>query len=137
MFLGSFKTIFSGRNRIILPKRFRKVLGNEDKFYVLMGKNGEIWGFNQLNWLKLVDDTLKLPLDSEEGRVKRLQLFPKAEECVLDGQGRFILPQELAERVDFKQEILIIGAGDHFEIWDSKLWQKQIERIEKEYGKIP
>lgn len=136
MFLGSFKTIFSGKNRIILPKRFRKELGNEDKFYILMGKNGEIWGFNQVNWLKLADNTLKLSLDSEEGRVKRLQLFSKAEECSLDGQGRFILPQELVEKLDFKQEVLIIGAGDHFEIWDSKLWQVQIERIEREHGKL-
>ena len=132
MFLGSFKTFFSGKNRLILPKRFRKELGNEDRFYILLGKNGEIWGFDSMNWLKLAESILKYPLATEEGRVKRLRLFSQAEECTLDGQGRFILPQEFMERLVFTQEVLIIGGGDHFEIWDVNLWEKQQEQLEKE-----
>lgn len=129
MFLGSFRTFFSGKNRLILPRRFRKELGNEDKFYILLGENGEIWGFDPENWLNLTENILKIPLSTEEGRIKRLRFFPKAEECSLDGQGRFILPQEFIENLDFKNEVLIIGAGDHFEIWDLKSWQKQQERF--------
>ena len=131
MFLGSFKTYFSGKNRLVLPKRFRKELGNEDKFYILLGGNGEIWGFDLNNWSKLAESILKFPLSTEEGRVKRLGLFPKAEECVLDSQGRFILPQEFIGRLDFKKEVLIIGAGDHFEVWDLNLWGKQQEQLNK------
>ena len=129
MFLGSFKTFFSGKNRLILPKRFRKELGNEENFYILLGENGEIWGFDTENWLDLTDSILKSPLSTEEGRIKRLKLFPRAEECSLDGQGRFILPQEFVENLDFENEVLIIGAGDHFEVWDLKLWQKEKERL--------
>lgn len=133
MFLGSFKTFFSGKNRLILPKRFRKELGNEDKFYMLLGENGEIWGFDTGNWSKLAENVLEFPLSTEEGRAKRLRLFPKAEECFLDSQGRFILPQEFVEDLNFKKEVLIIGAGDHFEVWDLNLWKKQKERF---YGRV-
>ena len=129
MFLGSFKTFFSGKNRLILPKRFRKELGNEDKFYILLGQNGEIWGFDPSNWSKLVKSILELSLSTEEGRVKRLKLFPKAEECVLDSQGRFVLPQEFIENLNFRKEVLIMGAGDHFEVWDLNLWKKEQERL--------
>ena len=129
MFLGSFKTYFSGKNRLILPKRFRKELGNEDKFYTLLGENGEIWGFDLENWTKLAENILGFPLSTEEGRVKRLKLFPKAEECTLDGQGRFILPQEFMVRLNFKKEVWILGAGDHFEIWDLSLWEKQKDKL--------
>ena len=125
MFLGSFKTFFSGKNRLILPKRFRRELGNQDTFFITMGKNGEIWGFDSINWLNLVNNIIQLPLNTEEGRVKRLQFFPGADECFLDGQGRFILPQEFVERLDFNNEVLIVGAGDHFEIWDCEAWKKQ------------
>ena len=133
MFLGSYKTYFSGKNRLILPKRFRKELGNEDKFYILLGENGEIWGFDSENWSKLAKNVLEFPLSAEEGRVKRLRLFPKAEECSLDSQGRFILPQEFIENLNFKKEVLIIGGGDHFEVWDLSLWKKQQERL---YGRV-
>ena len=136
MFLGSFKTFFSGKNRLILPKRFRKELGNEDKFYILLGENGEVWGFDPINWSKLAESILKLPLSSEEGRVKRLRFFPGAEECILDSQGRFIFPQEFMENLNFKEEVFIIGAGDHFEIWDLSLWRKHKERMERDYGRV-
>lgn len=136
MFLGSFKTYFSGKNRLVLPKRFRKELGNEDKFYILLGENGEVWGFDPINWLKVAEGILRFPLSSEEGRVRRLKLFPKAEECVLDSQGRFILPQEFMENLEFKEEVYIIGAGDHFEVWDLNLWRKQQEQLRKEDGRV-
>ncbi len=112
-----------------MPKRFRRELGSEDKFYILLGGNGEIWGFDPVNWYKLAEGSLNLPLTSEEGRVSRLKLFPKAEECVLDSQGRFILPQEFMGNLNFKSEVFIIGAGDHFEVWDLNLWRKQQEKI--------
>ncbi len=131
MFLGSFKTYFTGKNRLVLPKRFRKGLGNEDKFYILLGENGEVWGFDLENWLKLSESVLRFPLSTEEGRVERLKLFPKAEECVLDGQGRFILPQEFMDNLEFRKEVYIIGAGDHFEVWDLTLWEKQQVQLEK------
>ncbi|MDO8573321.1 MAG: hypothetical protein Q7R77_01080 [Candidatus Daviesbacteria bacterium] len=131
MFLGSFKTIFSGKNRLILPKRFRKALGNGDKFYIFLGENGEVWGFDPKNWSRLSESILKFPLSTEEGRVGRLKVFPRAEECSLDGQGRFILPQEFIENLDFKNEVLIIGAGDHFEVWDAHLWHEHYERISR------
>lgn len=130
MFLGSYKTYFTGKNRLILPKRFRKELA-EDKFYILLGENGEFWGFDPENWFKLTNSILESPLSTEVGRVKRLRLFPKAEECTLDGQGRFILPQEFMESLNFKKEVLIIGAGDHFEVWDVSLWKKQQETLSK------
>lgn len=132
MFLGSFTTLFSGKNRLILPKRFRRELGNEDKFYILLGENGEIWGFDVINWTKLAEIILNVPLSSEEGRIKRLKLFSKAEECVLDSQGRFILPQELMTNLTFDDEVLIVGAGDHFEIWNPEKWNKFIKNTLQE-----
>ncbi len=129
MFLGSYTTDFSGKNRLILPKRFRKELGNEDKFYILLGGNGEIWGFDTINWHKLAEDILQSALSTEEGRRKRLKLFPKAEECSLDSQGRFILPQEFMDNLNFSEKVQIIGAGDHFEVWDQKSWIRQQELL--------
>lgn len=120
MFLGSFKTYFSGKNRLILPRKFRRELGNEEKFYIFLGPDGDIWGFNERNWQIQAEKVLSEPLSSEEGRTKRRAFFPHADECVLDSQGRFILPQEFIEQAHLGNEVLIIGAGDHFEIWSSK-----------------
>jgi MraZ protein len=124
MYLGSYKIDFSGKNRLILPRKWRRELGNEERFWVFLGQNGEIWGFDQINWQNQARGILEIPLSSVEGRVERLKFFPQTDECILDGQGRFILPQEIAERANLKGQILMVGAGDHFEIWDLKEWEK-------------
>lgn len=111
-------------------------MGSEDKFYILLGENGEVWGFDPKNWSGLAESVLKSPLSTEEGRIRRLKLFPRAEECSLDGQGRFILPQEFINNLDFKNEVLIIGAGDHFEIWNEELWKKHLKAVGKKYARL-
>lgn len=133
MFLGRFKTDFNGKNRLTLPKRFRKELGGEDKFYIYLGQNGEIWGFDLVNWSKLTESILELPLSTDQGRLNRLKFFPKTEECLLDAQGRFILPQEFADNLDSKQGVYILGAGDHFEIWNQSKWEEYIIKVEKDF----
>ncbi len=127
MYLGSYKTEFNGKNRLILPKRFRRELGSDDKFYVFLAENGEIWGFDQTNWVKQTENVLNIPLSSEEGRVEWLKFFSGADECILDSQGRFILAQEFASQVHLGKSVLIVGAGDHFEIWNPKDWEKVLK----------
>lgn len=129
MFLGSYITYFSGKNRLMLPKKIRRELGNDEKFYVILGDDGEIWGFDQKQWVKETENILKEPLSSKTGRVKRRDFFSRADECFLDRQGRFILPQEFVQYSELKEEVMIIGAGDHFEIWDLKRWKKIIDHV--------
>lgn len=124
MFLGSFKAEFTGKNRVVLPKRFRKELGNEDKFYLTLGQDGELWGFDNNQWIKEVEMRLRLPLSEPEGRAQRRKFFSRAEECTLDRQGRFVMPQEFVEYAEIESEVILVGAGDHFEIWNPKAWSK-------------
>jgi MraZ protein len=132
MYLGRFKTYFSGKNRLILPKKLRKELGNEEKFYIILGLDGEIWGFDVINWHKLAEKVLEAPLFTREGIVERRKLFANADECILDGQGRFIVPQEFIDLAGLDREIVLVGAGDHFEIWDQKKWS-EIQKNVKSY----
>lgn len=127
MFLGIYKTYFSGKNRIILPKKFRKVLGTEEKFYIVKGLDGEIWGFNNEEWLKEAEKRLRVPLSETHGRGLRRRFFPQAEECSLDRQGRFIISKEMVDYAKVSGDVLLVGAGDHFEIWDPKKWEKIIK----------
>ncbi len=115
----------------MLPKKLRGTLGREEKFYIILGKDGEIWGLDKDNWQKQADNVLQKPLSLEEGRVDRRNFFSTADECLLDRQGRFILPQEFVEYSELKDEVLIVGAGDHFEIWNKKRWLEVTERMEE------
>lgn len=117
MFLGTYKTFFTGKNRIVLPRKFRKEIGSEGKFYIVKGLDGEIWGFDEVEWQKEAEKRISIPLFDPTGRVSRRKFFSQAEECTLDSQGRFIISEDLVKFAKITKEILLIGAGDHFEIW--------------------
>lgn len=127
MFLGRYKTYFTGKSRILLPKKFRKELGIDYGFYIVLGPEGEIWGLNERQWQKEAEKILELPLTDKQGRIQRRKFFSGAEECILDSQGRFILPQEFIRWANIQSEVMLIGAGDHFEIWNPEYWKKAVE----------
>lgn len=126
MFLGQFTIPLSGGNRMILPRKFRQ--DTEDNIiYLIEGLDGGIWGFNTQGWMVEASKRLREELTSTTGRRDRRIFFSSAESCSLDGQGRFNIPEGMVQRANLQEQILIIGAGDHFEIWNPEQYRKILE----------
>ncbi len=128
MFLGRYTTYFTGNNRIVLPKKFRQELGNATSFYLIQGQDGEVWGFRDNEWQKEASARLELPITDPEGRKARRSFFGLAEECQLDSQGRFIISAELVTYAGLSGELLMVGAGDHFEIWERSKFERVMSK---------
>ncbi len=122
MFLGMYKTRFSGKNRVILPKKFRQELTQQKEFILTRGLDGCIWGFSKSDWETQSQKQLELSINTEEGRYIRRYFFSSAEVLELDNQGRFIIPTNLIDYAKIETEVLMIGAGDHFELWNPNSW---------------
>jgi MraZ protein len=134
MFLGEYVTKFSGIGRVILPKKLRGQLqGNA----VILSRGFEecIWGFDLGQFEVEAKKQLEIPATEERGRFIRRYLFSGSEQVELDSQGRFVIPASLLDfaKVD---EPIVIGAGDHFEIWERKNWERHISKIKEEYARI-
>lgn len=124
MFLGTYQTRFSGAGRVVLPKKLRGELKDAHEIVLTRGIDGGIWGFDKKDWEKEARRQLEIPITERKGRDLRRLLFSGAEVAELDKQGRFIIPSALLLQVGFKDKCLLIGAGDHFELWDPKLWDE-------------
>ena len=131
MFLGSFQTKFSGKNRVILPKKFRSEIGKSNEIILTRGLDGCIWGFNKKDWEKEAERQLEIPLTEDKGRYLRRNLFASAESTELDLQGRFVITSSLVDFAHLGEEVILIGAGDHFEIWNPSNWGKIIGQKEQ------
>ena len=123
MFLGTSTLKFSGKGRVILPKKFRVELKQAREIILSQGLDGCIWGFSKKEWEKQGKEQLEIPITETRGRYLRRLLFASAESIELDHQGRFVIPISLMGFAQIKTEILLIGAGDHFEIWNPSEWQ--------------
>lgn len=136
MFLGEYQTKFSGRGRVILPKKLREGISG-DEIILSKGFEGCIWGFDKKAWEKEAEKQLEVSSLDEKARLLRRYIFSSSIAVELDGQGRFVIPLSLLNYAQVKGEVVIIGAGDHFEVWQKSLWAKHLKRVEKEYGRLP
>lgn len=131
MFLGEYQTKFSGHGRIVLPKKFRKELSGINEIVLSRGFEGCIWGYSPETFKKEADKQLAISATEIEARNLRRYLFSGAEETVLDTQGRFVISKALLEYAGLSQEVVLIGAGDHFEVWKPQKWNEVLGKILK------
>src|SRR3989344_4253800 len=135
MFLGEYVSKFTGKGRIILPKKLRvEVLGDE----IILSKGFErcVWGFTREGFGIEAKRQLEMSATEEKARNLKRYIFSSSEAVELDSQNRFVISENLLNYARLKVEVVIIGAGDHFEIWDMKAWKKQLKKIEAEYARV-
>jgi len=130
MFLGTYEPNLIGKGRIALPKKIREQL-ESSKIVLTIGFERCIYGFEEKNWEQIVKPELSRPLFSdEEGRILRRKMCAEAMVIQLGAQGRFVIPEQMMKYAGIKDKLTLIGAGDHFEVWDSKAWKTYLEKIE-------
>lgn len=130
MLLGTYKPTLIGKNRLLLPIRLRKeIVGN--KLVLSIGFEDCILGFEEKKWEEVTAVDLSRPLSDAKGRDLRRKMCMDAITINLDSQGRFVIPETMAEYASVEENITVIGAGDHFEIWNSKIWEDYQKKLSK------
>lgn len=123
MFLGEYDHALDERGRITLPRKIRQELGDERDVVLARGFDTCIFGFDRSSWEREAGKHLETPVTDEKGRGLRRYLFSGAQKAELDKLGRILLPAQLKEYASISREVAVIGAGDHFEIWDKNRWK--------------
>lgn len=133
LFLGEYTHNMTDRNRVALPKRIRVEI---EGYEVILSRGFEncIYGFDRERWHHMANQQLSIQLNEEKGRQLRRQIFASAMILELDSQGRVVLPEVLLEHAGLKgkvgEPVAIIGAGDHFEMWEEGRWRSESEKLE-------
>src|SRR3989344_3280511 len=130
MFLGSYTPSFDlSSRRIALPKKIRAYLA-KNEIILSYGFEKCLFGFDTTTWQKEAEKQLESSLFERRPRDIRRFLFASATIIQLDRQGRFVIPDNLQKYARITKPI-IIGAGDHFEIWDEFIWKRELAKLER------
>jgi MraZ protein len=131
MFLGTFEPNLMDKGRIALPKKIREGLCS-DRLILTVGFEECIFGFAEKAWEEITKSELARPLFSDkDGRDLRRKMYSDAINVELDAQGRFVVPQNMLKFAEIKDNLVIIGAGDHFEIWSKSKWEEYRQKLRK------
>lgn len=123
LFLGEYDHTLDDRARVTLPRKIRQEITGEE-IVLARGYEGCIFGFDKESWEREAGKHLDTPVTDEKGRQVRRYLFAGAQKAEIDKLGRIVLPGQLKEHGSITHEVKVIGAGDHFEIWDTQRWQE-------------
>ncbi len=110
------------RGRVTLPRRIRQEL---DEREVVLSRGFEtcIFGYDKGSWEREAEKQLAGPVTDAKAREMRRYLFAGAVKVEIDKLGRILMPAQLKEYAAIREEVIVIGAGDHFEIWNKVKWE--------------
>lgn len=128
MFLGQFQHNVDEKGRLTIPVRFREQILSEGA-YVMEGFDQNLMVLPSSTFDRLSDGVLKMNLTEQTSRLLRRLIFSTASQVEVDKAGRILLPPFLRQFANLENNVTMVGAGDHFEIWSSALWEEQAELL--------
>jgi MraZ protein len=128
VFFGEYQVSFSAPGRMVLPKKLRELLKGTT-FVLTKGFDVCLAGYDKEDWEQRSKELLGVSLLEREQLDKRRFLFSSAIYIEIDDQGRFVVPKSLLQYAQLHEKVVIVGVGDHFEIWHQDKWNAYIEEV--------
>ena len=134
-----FQTI-DEKGRIVLPGKLRRIaeadsITEETKIRFYMRYfDGGLSLFTERAWRPLVQHYLAYSNLDQKERKKKRRFFMAVEDVWCDRQGRITIPQYWRERAGLNGNIVIIGVGDHIEIWSEERFESLDDDLNTEDG---
>ena len=121
MFMGEYNHTIDAKGRLIIPSKFREILG--DAFVVTKGLDGCLFVYDNEEW-KLFEEKLRsLPITNKEARKFVRFFLAGAAEAEVDKQGRILIPNVLREFAELIKDVVLVGVGSRIEIWGKERFE--------------
>jgi MraZ protein len=131
VFQGATQLNLDAKGRMGIPTRARDplTLGGSVKLVLTAHPDGCLLLYPYPAWEPIRQKVMAFPsLDRQASLWKRL-LVGFAEEIEPDAAGRLLISPELRDFAHIKREVMFVGQGSHFEIWDLESWNQQLEAL--------
>lgn len=131
MFRGINTITIDPKGRLAIPMRYRSELGAEEKIPLVVTIDTEetcLLLYTAAQWQIIEDNLQKLP--SFNAAVRRIQrlLIGHATDIEVDANGRVLLPTVLRSYAQLEKDVVMIGQGNKFEVWNKELWESKREQ---------
>lgn len=121
MFMGEYNHTIDAKGRIIVPSKFREILG--DEFVVTKGLDGCLFVYDNHEWAAFEEKLKALPITNKDARAFVRFFLAGAASVEVDKQGRILLLGSLREFASLQKDAVLIGVGSRIEIWSRERWE--------------
>lgn len=122
MFQGASSLSLDAKGRLSVPTRHREVLGATAQGALTITKHphGCLMVFPRPEWERFRERIAALPMSAQWW--KRMFLG-NAMDVEMDGTGRVLVSPELREAAGISKDVMLLGMGNHFELWDKATYE--------------
>ncbi len=134
MLNGVTKLSLDVKGRLAIPSRYRDRLMDEcaGRLVVTVDHERRLVIYPLKDW-KVAEAKLEQLSSFNKASVKIKRLYlGHANECDMDKNGRINLPSYLREITGLDKQIVLLGVGNKFEVWDEDAWKAEWETNEND-----
>ena len=124
MLMGEYNHTIDAKGRLIVPAKFREVLG--DEFVVTKGLDNCLFVYPNDEWQKFEEKLQTLPLTNKNAR--QFARFFVA--------GRILLPSVLREFAGLEKDVVLVGVASRIEIWSKDRWLQSISTYDDDMDEV-
>ena len=125
MFMGEYNHTIDAKGRLIVPSKFRELLGEE--FVITKGLDGCLFMYSSEEWKNIEVKFREISQFSKDARKFARFFFASAAVCEMDKQGRVLISAVLREFAGIEKEVVLAGVVNRIEIWSKDRWQETSE----------
>lgn len=132
VFKGNYRHRIDPKGRLPIPAAFRHALAQAGaRAIVLTPLDQCVAAYPPAEWTRLEAQLRGLPALSRPVKALTRLLLSRAVDCMLDTQGRVLLPASLRTAAGLEQEALVVGVLTRFEVWAPGRWQSFVTDSER------
>ena len=131
MFRGATNLSMDAKGRLAVPAKHRDALLTQSAGNVVLTAHphGCLLLYPQPAWEPIQAKMMALSsFDKQSSSLQRL-LVGYAEDITIDAAGRLLISQSLCDFASLEKNVMFVGQGSHFEMWNMDAWRKQLDNV--------
>ncbi|MGL4768519.1 MAG: division/cell wall cluster transcriptional repressor MraZ [Formosimonas sp.] len=124
MYQGISALTLDAKGRMLVPTKYRDALAvqSEGQMTLTRHPHGCLLLLPRTVWLEMRQEIMGWPMSARSWQ--RL-LIGNATDVEWDGTGRILIAPELRTAAGLKRDVVLMGIGTHFELWDAQAHAEQ------------
>ncbi|MBK8533916.1 MAG: division/cell wall cluster transcriptional repressor MraZ [Candidatus Competibacteraceae bacterium] len=124
MFRGINSLSVDSKGRLAMPAKYRQQLLELGSGHMVLTIDRDrcLLLYPLPVWEEIECKLIQLSSTNPRARALKRLLLGHAEECGLDASGRILLPAPLREFANLAKQVVLVGQGNKFEIWNEQAW---------------
>ena len=134
MFFGNYSHSLDEKGRLVIPRKMRESLGN--KIFIMKGFDGALAIYKEDAYEEVIEELKKYSFNKKENRDYLRLKLASIVDLEVDKMGRVQIPAAILNKYGIQKDVVVLGAGDHIEVWDNTKYDAYMASIEDNFEEI-